>query len=110
MIPRKPLTVKRSPSGAYINGIWTEPGNPTPLVIQASVQPASQRDAVLLPEGRRVSASYRLFTDDVLKLPSPGQNSDVVEIGGRDYDVVAEADWQNSVMPHRQYLVSLVQQ
>lgn len=108
MIPRITLTARRSEPGAYINGIWREPGPGDPFTLHASVQPASQRDIDLLPEGRRTTGGFRLFTDDVLLMAAPGRNADIVEIYGRDYDVVAEAEWQNGVIPHRSYLVAQV--
>lgn len=106
---RKPLTVKRTTAGAYIGGFWVEGGAVTPApVIRASVQPASQDDMMLLPEGRRVSGAYRLYTDDVLLLASGTQNADIVIIAGADYEAMADASWQNSVINHRSYLLARV--
>lgn len=103
---RKPVTVKRTTAGAYVNGFWVEGGEVTPApVIRASVQPASQDDMQLLPEGRRTTGAYRLYTNDVLFLANGTQNADIVTIAGADYEVMADASWQNSIINHRSYLV-----
>jgi len=106
---RKPLTVKRTTAGAYVGGFWVEGGLVTPApVIRASVQPASQDDMQLLPEGRRISGAYRLYTDDDLMVANGTQNADVIEIAGADYEVMADASWQNSIINHRSYLLARV--
>lgn len=104
---RKPLTVKRHAAGSYVGGFWTE-GSVNPLTIQASVQPASQADMQLLPEGRRITSAYRLYTDDTLLLAKGNQQADRVVVQGEDYEVLAEAHWDNGVLPHKSYVVSRI--
>lgn len=104
---RKPVTVNRPGAGSYVDGFWQQ-GAPSQLTIQASVQPASQDDMELLPEGRRITGGYRLYTNDTLNLASGTQNADRVVINGADYEVMAEADWSNGIIPHKSYLVARV--
>ena len=106
---RKTLSVKRLQTGSYVGGFWVEGGlvDPAPTIL-ASVQPASQDDMALLPEGRRVSGAYRLFTDSALLLANGSQNADRIEIKGADYEVMAESDWDNAIIPHRSYLIARV--
>lgn len=106
---RKPVTVKRTQTGSYIDGFWQEGGvvSPDPVIL-ASVQPASQDDMQLLPEGRRVTGAYRVYTNDMLNLAIGTQNADRVVINGADYEVMAEAGWANGIIPHKSYLVARV--
>jgi hypothetical protein len=106
---RKTVTIKRKAAGAYANGFF-QPGNETAISIQASVQPAGERDLQLLPEGRRAAGAFRLFTQSVLQIAQEGtgKNSDVALIEGAEYEVMAEMPWQNNLIPHRVYVVSRV--
>ncbi|MBT8412482.1 MAG: hypothetical protein KJP02_11895 [Octadecabacter sp.] len=104
---RKPVTVTRYAAGAYVDGFWQE-GGTSPVTITASVQPASQTDMQLLPEGRRLTGAYRLFTDDTMLLASGAQQADRVTIGGAEYEVMAEAVWENGLIPHKSYLVARI--
>lgn len=106
---RKSVTVRRTAPGSYVDGFWQEGGLVTPApVINASVQPATQDDMQLLPEGRRITGAYRLYTNDTLNLAIGAQNADRVSINGADYQVMAEADWSNGIIPHKSYLVARV--
>ncbi len=104
---RRPVLVRRVATGQYVDGFWQE-GAESEITISASVQPASQNDMKLLPEGRRVTGAYRLYTDDTLFLASDDQNADRVMIGADQYEVMAEADWQNGLIPHKSYLVARI--
>ena len=105
---RKTVTVKRVAPGSYgADGFWQE-GAETTLTITASVQPATQEDMQLLPEGRRVTGTHRLYTADVLYLARDGRNADRVVIDDDDYEVMAASDWQNGIVPHRRYVVSRI--
>lgn len=104
---RKALTVTRFGAGAYVAGRYV-PGTPlAPITIQGSVQPTKPEDLQLLPEGRRVDATYRIYTDAELIIPreSTDDKADQVTIKGEQFEVIALADWQNGVLPHRRYIV-----
>lgn len=104
---RKPMTGTRYADGEWVGGFWQE-GEEEPLEFTASVQPASQLDMQLLPEGRRLTGSYRLYTDATLRAAREGtsQQADRVTINGEAYEVMAEMPWQNSIINHNAYLVS----
>lgn len=104
---RKPLSVTRYAPGAYVDGFWVE-GAPSTIQITASVQPASAEDMQTLPEGRRLTGAYRLFTDDTLFVADGQQQADVVQIDGHPYETMTTAHWHNGIVPHRSYLVSRV--
>jgi len=102
------LSVKRM-SGSYVNGEWTA-SQDSSFSIKASVQPLKASETQFLPEGRRNSKSYHLFTDTDL-LPArdqAGKNADVVTIDGEEYEVMSCAKWNNAVIPHNDAIVVLV--
>jgi len=106
---RKPVTIKRRSPGAYVNGFF-EQGSETTLTIEASVQPAGDREVQLLPEGRRDAGAFRLFTDAVLQVAQEGtgKNNDVAMLEGAEYEIMAEMPWQNNLIPHRAYIAARV--
>lgn len=97
------LTVKRFAQGTYDKGEFVE-GSSSTLTIRASVQSPKAHDLQLLPEGRRNSQAYRLYTDTELRL-STAANPDKVVIDGEDYEVMAKSPWQNRILPHFRYVV-----
>lgn len=101
---RKSITATPRTTGTLVDGIYTETAS-TPFTIQASVQPASARDLQLLPEGRRLSKTYRLYTDTSLHSLSTSQNPDRVTLEDGEYEVVTKDPWHNAVVPHYKYLV-----
>lgn len=101
---RRPLTAKRTGSGSYVAGMWTE-GLQTEFEILASVQPASPTDMQMLPAGRRSQFAFKLFTNTQLFTADKLQNADRVVINGEEYTVVVSNSWQN-FMPHYQVLVT----
>lgn len=104
---RGPITVRRRAAGSWVDGQWVE-GSESSITIQASVQPARQDDMEMLPEGRRLTGAYRIYTDAELTIATEAgdQNADIVEIRGADYEVTARADWQNRLIDHRRYIVT----
>lgn len=100
---RASRTVRRR-TGSYVNGVWTTSPDST-ISISASVQPAQPKDLETLPEGRRVSAAFRLYTSAVLQVgDAAGQQADIVEIDGDDYEIHQLAPWQNGLINHNRYL------
>ena len=80
-----------------VNGVLQE-ATGTPLSIQGSVQPASSRDLLSLPEGRRTSKTYAVCTKSVLK---EGYR---LTIYGQDFTCVGAEAWLNGVLPHHKGL------
>lgn len=99
---REPLTVRRPDSAVtYVDGIG-QPSSTSNVDITASVQPLRPNEMELLPEGRRDSEAFRLYTATEL-LPADektGRDADIVEYNGKDYEVLSCARWQNRVIPH----------
>jgi hypothetical protein len=56
----------------------------------------------LLPEGRRESMAFALFTDSRLfpAATATGKNADRVTLYGSQFEIVACDIWQNNVIPH----------
>lgn len=105
---RRTVSGTRKTAGGWIEGEWVEPSE-DPITIRASVQPASQEDVQLLPEGRRLTGAYKLFTNDTLQVAIEGDNSqfpDVIHLPHGDYEVLAQAPWQNGIISHNEYIVS----
>jgi hypothetical protein len=97
----KAIPVRRKQPGGYFEGIWQQnddeagmdPGQPT---ILGSVQPSTPSQVLLLPEGRRIQASFTIYTTDVLN------EMDEVQIRGDWYEVLRLAPWENGILPHTQ--------
>lgn len=101
MIPRKTLEVTRFAAGTRASGKWQE-GTPSNFDIEASVQPLKPREMEMLPEGRRNSQSYRLYTDTNLHPinKASGISPDKVEIEGEMFEVFSNEIWKNDIIPH----------
>lgn len=106
MIPRKTLEVTRFTAGLRDKGQWQE-GTPSNFNITASVQPLKPREMEMLPEARRNSQSYRLYTDTLLKTVNKvnGISPDKVEIDGENFEVFSVGHWQNNIIPHYKVIV-----
>ena len=91
------LTGTRKSGGAYVNGVWT------PSVIRSSVQPSSDKELKLLPEGRREDGAY------TLRSKSEILEGDVFDIYGEDHEVTKRQVWQNGVIPHYLGIATKVQ-
>lgn len=62
---RKPQQVTRITPGEYVDGIFI-PGTESTFTIQASVQPMSGEDQLVIPAGSRLSDFVKLYTDTEL--------------------------------------------
>lgn len=100
---RKSFVVKVAATGTWSNGIFT-PGTPTTTNILASIQPLKPEDIQQLPEGRRNSKLFWIFTDTKLNDVTT-KNPDKVVINGEDYEVDKIEAWQNGVISHYKVLV-----
>jgi hypothetical protein len=104
---RSPVTLRRFQSGGYSNGRWTE-GVYTDTSITSSIQPMKGEEMQELPEGRRESEGYRLFTSALINTVTD-VNPDLVLFFGKTFEVVQVLPWQNSqalgLVHHYQYIV-----
>ncbi len=101
-LPRKLLTAKR-PTGAttYVKGDAQDETR-AEFPFRASVQPLTPEEMELLPEGRRDSEAYRLYTETRLQPANEatGVNADLVEYESVDYEVLSVDRWKNDILPH----------
>lgn len=111
---RKPILVWRKVLGEYTSsgdGTYTEPlETPIEFYVFGSVQPTTGKETDLLPEGRRGSESYTIYTDAELNTPDIEQPCDQVELNDKRFDVLARADWKNDIINHYKYVVAAVQE
>jgi hypothetical protein len=103
MIFRRPYIVKRKSSGSISDGKFTD-GAISDISITASVQPLKSQDIQQLPEGRRNSKLYYVFTSTALNTVGTA-NPDSIVIDGEIYEVDKKDSWQNGVINHYKYLV-----
>lgn len=102
---RKPLTVKRTVAGAYVNGVYVE-GSESTITIQASVQPMSGEDIVAVPEGRRSSDMVKLYAATNLNAQGDagsGQSPDRIVWLGKDYEIYSKEVRQMGVIDHYKF-------
>jgi len=105
LIPRTTLIGYEITGGAFVYGKWSE-GTEAMFTFQASVQPLRAREMEMLPEARRNGASYRLYTNRLMRtVEQDGQNPDLVEIEEEKYEVYSRSSWKNNIIPHYKYVV-----
>ena len=97
------LVLTRDAGGAYVDGLWHE-SPPLTLSIRASVQPAGESELKLLPEGRRLDASFTLYSRSEIR------EQDQVVLFGAPYEVLRVARWQNRILPHYKAIAVKMQQ
>ena len=109
MIPRMPLTIRRTEGGEYVDGIW-QPGTESEFTARYSVQPTSPDDMEMLPEGRRDRQAYTLFGDKPLRMATDEGNADLVLIYGEWYEVHARQAWRNGLVPHERMVATRLEE
>lgn len=105
---RKSITVKRTDGGYYnVDGVWQK-GTETQFSIQASVQPTTGEDMMLLPENRREVSSFKIFTDTKLFTSKKGSDRepDILVVDGEDYETIIVYRWQNDIINHWKAIIS----
>jgi hypothetical protein len=87
------------------------PGASSSLTIEASVQPASGRDLMRLPEGRRSVETRVVFTATQLLVGAQNAafESDLIAIEGRTWEVQQVASWNPSPTADPAYWRCIVQ-
>lgn len=101
------IDVKRpGPSTTDPSGVIT-PGTPSTFQIKCSVQPLSkiqQENNEFLRDFQEV---YKIFTSTELVTAVAGSNnSDIVTLFGKDYEVISSQKWQNRVRSHYEVLAA----
>lgn len=87
------VTGYRPTVGSYVDGEWVK-GAPVVLSIQTSVQPSPSQDLQLLPEGRRETGAYTLYTHTEVR------NGDIFTLYGDEHEVLKVETWQNNIISH----------
>lgn len=86
-------TVTRTVPGGYgSDGRW-QPGTPSTLTINASVQPLNGRDLERLPEGERTTERLKVYSATRLFTSGAGQDPDVITVEGVDHQVETAETW-----------------
>lgn len=89
------VTRRRRAAGAYVAGNWVD-GTSSDASIVASVQPASHRDLLRLPEGLRTRSTVAVITDDDLRTANETAKlaADRIVYQGEDWEVVSVDAWE----------------
>lgn len=90
MLGDQTLTVVET-TGTWSSGVWT-PGAETTYTITGSIQPLTNREVDLLPEGERWQDQRKLYTRASLRVvtsnpPLPPLPPHRVQFDGRDWEV-----------------------
>lgn len=98
------VTRLRAAAGSYDfanGGRWTGAGTDA-AVIRASVQPASEKDLLRLPEGLRTRDMVTILTDDELRTANETAQTeaDRIEHQGEQYEVVAVERFEMGQLNH----------
>lgn len=118
---RTPIQIRRPVTGSYVNGKYV---GETFLTIDAtaSVQPTTGEEVQLLPEGRRDSQTYAMYTSTQIygiEPQTPLHNPDQVLIlkppfEGLVFEVVQINTWQNNsnfnIVNHYKYIAMRINQ
>jgi hypothetical protein len=107
-----PIVVTRPASGGSFDarGFYVTGGVPTTINTTASVQPASSKDLLLLPEGERtretvkVYTATELFTVDVVA----SRPADRFVYDGRTFEVLNVSTFKMGQLDHTKALASAV--
>lgn len=89
-------------SGDFVDGIYV-PGDAVVSTLMVSVQPASGRDMLRLPEGQRGSEIIKIFAQaaDELRVSAPGVMADLIVWRGATYEVQqlipSAGDWYETL-------------
>jgi hypothetical protein len=72
--------------GSIVNGVWVD-GATAVTTILASVQPANGKDLLILPEGERLKAVIKIWTDETLAIASGKIKADQIQFNSEWYEV-----------------------
>lgn len=107
---RQSHTLHRLSSGGFVDGDWVESGE-TDIPITASIQPATGKDLQNLPQGRRASSVFAVFTDTAIQTAVQGATptkADRLSIGGILHEAVHVEPWGNDVINHYRALFARI--
>ena len=95
------LTITRvTTDGEYVKGVWVG-GATTNITVDASVQPMTGRERLLLPEAMRTKETIKVYTKVELFTMLDNQKGDKFTWNGKVYKVFSVEDWShNTDIPH----------
>lgn len=112
---RSPVTLRRYPPGTYVNGRWVEGSPSQDILITASIQPAKGEEMRSLPEARKESENYVMYTSfrvRTVQEKGSNQNADLILFDGKEFEVHLVDPWQNNanftIVNHYKYLISRI--
>lgn len=97
-------SARRPGTGQYVNGVWQDGAWQT-FSFNGTIQPLTGKDYDRLPEGRRETAAYAVFTRAVLRGLDSTQNPDQVLCFGAWCEVLSVEPWQSGILPHYRAIV-----
>ena len=101
MIIGEQVQVERTEGPGYWNDIGEFVGGDTRLIaLKAAVQPATGKNAQLLPEGRRIEDAVMVFTERELVVGTKNQKADVLIFRGRRFEIWNVKQWPAAFFPH----------
>jgi hypothetical protein len=104
MLFRQELTGYTKNPGSYVKGRWEE-GEEILFNFFSSVQPLKGDQLESLPQGRRSSKSYNLYTDKLMNCVLSDKNPDIVILFNERYEVYKREQWQNNIVSYYNYIV-----
>lgn len=101
---------RRRSAGAYVSGLWVDGPSESEANIKASVQPATQRDLLRLPEGLRTRATVAVITDDDLRTANETLRLEADRIVhlGEEWEIVQIDDWSMPQLGHKDCLAQRI--
>ncbi len=92
-------TVTRRARATFDSHGRAQAGGTSTLTIDASVQPASGRDLLRLPEGRRATETRVVYTPTALIVGGEGaaNEADLIAIDGRTWEVQLAESWPGAM-------------
>lgn len=113
LLARRMLAVSREQPGTFLDsgpdaGLF-QPGVTTTVSVSGSLQPITDREAMMLPEGVRQRARWKLYTDpdaDLVTWSIDEQTrGDVVVVDGERLQVFGTRGYDGALLNHRRYLL-----
>lgn len=101
------VQVEQPNTGAYVNGTWTPDAAPQAVTIRMSVQPATDKDLQILPEGertRRVLKGYTVTPLDTAEEPEV-KRGDVILYDNTRFEVHHVERWIGDLSHYKVLMV-----
>lgn len=99
-----PFTVTRTAAPTYDKGRQVK-GAGTTFDVDGCIQPLTDRELLILPEGKRTKETRKLYTDAVL-YPVGSAPGDRVSVDGEMFEVYSKSGYPGSDIPHYKYVLT----